>query len=270
MAWLALVWIGVHLMVIAKFPHWWGGWSYGSRLFADALPGFALLTIVLWSNLRAPPLTRRVRWAIRLFLATAILGLWINSYQGIRNPSTLLWNGEPDVDINPAKLFDWDYPQFLASPARNAAQGREYYVPRLEPIPSDQLTTPDSPYLYLENWFPIEHGENDQWRWSRGKTVRIWFKDAPGALTERLTVGVGSVGEQTISVSCDGTSLDTFTHEGFAPQTISWILPSPEGSREEGRIREIAFHIPKAKKVQDAQGSIGLGLHWLRIERAGN
>lgn len=266
LAWLALFWIVMHLAIIAKFPHWWGGWSYGSRLFADALPAFAVLTIVLWSDLHRSPRTFLVRWSIRLFLVFAILGFWINSYQGLHNFATLLWNGDPDVDIYPAKLFDWSHPQFLASPSRNAAQGREYYVPRLKTLPFDEHILPDSPHLYLENWFPTEHDGDDQWRWSRGKRVRLWLKTAPSNSKQRLTMSLGTVGEQTIRVFCDGTFLGEFTHRGFKPETVSWDLPPKKAGSNGSPTRRLEFRIPRARRVRDAGGWMGLGLHWLRVE----
>src|SRR5262245_28951755 len=29
---------GLHLAVVSRFPYWWGGYSYGSRLLVDVLP----------------------------------------------------------------------------------------------------------------------------------------------------------------------------------------------------------------------------------------
>ena len=42
-----LVWSALHWITISSYPNWWGAWSFGNRLFADALPAVVLLTAVV-------------------------------------------------------------------------------------------------------------------------------------------------------------------------------------------------------------------------------
>lgn len=114
--WLSLTWLTIHLVAMSRIGHWWGGHSYGPRLLADAVPAVIMLTVLLWHAATpvASPALRKI--AILSFLALGMLGVFINSYQGLYNPSTLRWNDYPNIDQFPEYVFDWRYPQFLASP----------------------------------------------------------------------------------------------------------------------------------------------------------
>jgi hypothetical protein len=112
---IALCWPITHLIVISRFPHWWAGFSFGPRLCTDLLPGLFVLLCLTIQQARATS-------AWLLPLAIALLGLpsiLINTYQGLYNTATQHWNDRPNIDRNPRLLFDWRYPQFLATKARN-------------------------------------------------------------------------------------------------------------------------------------------------------
>ncbi|MCH2171936.1 hypothetical protein MK489_14215 [Myxococcota bacterium] len=113
---LSLSIISCHWVLISTFPHWWGGWSYGSRLTTDLIPWFVLLGIL---GLRARDIAIKtseagahsllLRAAAPLLLLASVLinangGLWSGAYQ---------WNANPDVDSHPERLWDWSQPQFL-------------------------------------------------------------------------------------------------------------------------------------------------------------
>ena len=118
---LALLGAGVglaHLPVIASFPHWWGGHSYGPRLATEALPWFYLLAIVAlagWSREagRARSATRR---RIEAGAGLALLALSVALHAaGALSRRTNLWNRHPvNVDTAPERIWDWGDPQFLA------------------------------------------------------------------------------------------------------------------------------------------------------------
>jgi hypothetical protein len=130
---IALCWPITHLIVISRFPHWWAGFSFGARLCTDALPGlFVLLCLTIQEALAT--------WARLLPVAVALLALpsiFINTYQGLYNAATQHWNARPNIDRNPSLLFDWHYPQFLATNARNAR--------RLERFQSQKPAAPAQP-----------------------------------------------------------------------------------------------------------------------------
>ncbi len=143
--WKALAVIPVlHWIVISAFKHWWGGDSYGPRFFTDLVPIFVVLALpaveVLahWVAPARQPTgptpeasievddgptvgttedgrPSRVRWRRVLVALTVVALVWsvgVNA-QGAILRSAWCWNNEPtDVDLHPAKLWDWSDPQF--------------------------------------------------------------------------------------------------------------------------------------------------------------
>ena len=114
--WLSLAWLTLHLVALSRIGHWWGGHAFGPRLLADAIPAVIMLTILLWHVVAPTRTPALLRIAALSYLGLGMLGIFINSYQGLYNPSTLRWNDYPNVDQYPEYVFDWRYPQFLASP----------------------------------------------------------------------------------------------------------------------------------------------------------
>ena len=144
--WKALAVIPVlHWIVISAFKHWWGGDSYGPRFFTDLVPILVVLALpavevlARWvapsrpsADPAGPPPGRpttsarrrdqrrrgrppRLRWRRALVALTVVALVWsvgVNA-QGAILRSAWCWNNEPtDVDVHPAKLWDWSDPQF--------------------------------------------------------------------------------------------------------------------------------------------------------------
>ena len=114
--WVAASWLILHLTAISLFPHWWGGFGFGNRLMADAFPALALLTILVCKQAMKLRPSRLYRVVATLFIVLSAAGVFINTYQGLYNVNTIAWNAAPNIDQHPQYLFDWRYPQFLASP----------------------------------------------------------------------------------------------------------------------------------------------------------
>ncbi|HUM70524.1 MAG TPA: hypothetical protein PLK31_16955, partial [Chloroflexota bacterium] len=127
--WLILLWSIAHLLVVARFPNWWGGFSFGPRLLTDMLPGLVLLTFFAAQGWIREP-AKRGRWLALLLLFTAVLiSITINSYVGMYNQTMLLSHGytvPPHVDKAPFLLFDWRFPQFATTPASVCERNRVY------------------------------------------------------------------------------------------------------------------------------------------------
>ncbi len=112
---LDIVWatvIVLHWLVISAFKHWWGGFTFGPRLFSDTLP--------MWVYFMAPALEQITRASgihrkvIMTLLATAVAISFAIHYQGANNWETVLWNIEPvNIDAAPNRLWDWKDLQFL-------------------------------------------------------------------------------------------------------------------------------------------------------------
>lgn len=100
-----------HWLVISAFPHWWGGHSFGPRLFTDVLPYFVYLLFrpveLIVANFR------QRRGCAGLAGLAAALSLFIHT-RGATSFATHEWNDVPNnVDLAPARLWDWRDLAFL-------------------------------------------------------------------------------------------------------------------------------------------------------------
>lgn len=116
---LALLAIGIicaQLFMIAGYPTWWGGWSYGPRLLTDVIPWFVVLAIMglraHLDDLAKTPIGTSRSINSSLLAATALvlmlLSITINGYGAI-SMQTRYWNRKVDQ-----RIWDWRAPQFLA------------------------------------------------------------------------------------------------------------------------------------------------------------
>jgi len=124
--WLSMLfWVTTHWIFVSRFPHWWGGFSYGPRLMVDIMPAIFVLvvtTIACWQ------IQGRYNLAVGGLALLIITGGWMHTRQGMANSySGVLWNVEPNIDRNPSLIFDWNYPQFLHT--------RERHEKRLQELP---------------------------------------------------------------------------------------------------------------------------------------
>lgn len=115
-----------HWLAISTYPHWWGGHSYGPRLFTDALPFLAYLSLPVvdavpdgWTG---EGLWRRLAIAGScLLLAVSV----INHAQGAYVRAAWCWNARPvSVDERPARLWSWSDPQLTVG-WRRLLSGRQ-------------------------------------------------------------------------------------------------------------------------------------------------
>lgn len=110
--WTLVAIVIAHWVVISSFPHWWGGHSFGYRFFSDMLPYMMYFLVPVIARIPALPLKRRRVFLWVLGGLTAV-SLFIN-YRGANDFDVYLWNRQPvDVDLHPARLWDWNDPQFL-------------------------------------------------------------------------------------------------------------------------------------------------------------
>jgi len=106
--------IGAHWIIVSAVnTMWWGGASYGPRVFADMTPYLMYLMIPflgwLWST-RGPK-----RFALSAAFVTATIASVAIHAQGALNSNTATWNAFPvSIDVEPVRVWDWRRPQFLA------------------------------------------------------------------------------------------------------------------------------------------------------------
>jgi hypothetical protein len=150
LAWLCLGWLALQLFLVARAASWWGGWSFGPRLLADAWPGLVLLAVYVWlaAQQRLRPAGQRL--ALALFLALGLLSIFIHTGRGLYSQAADRWNElvrpvPPGDAEGLGDLFDWRYGQIWATEERNCALERlqwQRYLPHDRTLASYQLGRP--------------------------------------------------------------------------------------------------------------------------------
>ena len=113
---LALIAAGVSLSIALLFwKDWWGGESYGPRIFTDGIYWYFLAAVIIFgeikNRLKFKPASKKALTAA--VLSSMAIGLFIN-VQGIYNKYAMEWNIFPNSDnYSREVLFDWRFPQFL-------------------------------------------------------------------------------------------------------------------------------------------------------------
>lgn len=111
---LAII-IILHWILISTFAHWWGGGSYGPRLFTDMMP---YMTYFLWMSLYELGLvTKYVRFrqvGMGIFIILAFISIAIH-YVGANVPIVDQWTRWPvGLETHPSvRLWDWEDLMFL-------------------------------------------------------------------------------------------------------------------------------------------------------------
>lgn len=115
-----------HWQLVSNFGNWWGGHSFGPRLFSDIVVWLFLLAVLGAAALGWGSGARRP--AARPLLATALLllamaSVFINT-RGATDPATMRWDsprrvrtrqqGGEGAFFKQRELWDWRHPQFLA------------------------------------------------------------------------------------------------------------------------------------------------------------
>jgi hypothetical protein len=275
LCWLALIWFGLHLLVVASFPHWWGGSSYGPRLLAEALPALLAISVWVWQQVRALQ-PARVQWALSACysLATAVAVI-INSGQGLFNPATSDWNALPPIDAHPEHLFDWRYPQFLATSEQLARRSVEQQLRSLEPyLPGTRLNVGSNAAIF-ENWYTIEQVSEGTFRWSSGPRGRISFVLAEDALrhNEELTleIAAGSYLQQPIELWLNDSAIGTIASQPCSPQQSAFRVPAallrsaPQLNSLELRVAASARPAERIRGNSDTR-DLGVCMWWVAID----
>jgi len=252
LVWFCLIWSGLHLLIVARNSGWWGGHSFGPRLLTEAVPALVLLTVILWQALsqNASRHTRRVFQVSYLALGAA--GIWINSVQGLYNYSTARWNSSPDIDRNSAYLFDWKYPQFLATAESVHARMLEHILRQaergslnLEPYAlGDTLAYTDRNSRIFVGWSDPEPGR----RWSEITSPKIFFEPGPMVRLDEeeeiaLEIVSGSWGTQPVTLYLNGAQIGEVTLQG---PPAAYSLAFDGALLKPGDLNQIEFIIPGA------------------------
>jgi len=259
----------LHIVIISRFPHWWGGHSYGSRLALDVLP-FVLYAVVAVGQ-AAVGMGRWGRGGLAvLFVLASLAGIGINTGQGLFNRATAAWNAGPNVDSYPASIFNWRFPQFLATGNRLDLRGILHGVARFEPVSGQIL--PASRNVFYDNWHVDQiDGNGASVRWSAGTVSSIFFRFRERAhdVPVSLAITAGTFGRQRVEIRLNGNLCGSYTHDGYAPTTHTFALKP--GWLRANDINIIEVRTPgapamalKRKGAFDARG-LGICLHRLQM-----
>lgn len=116
-----VAWVLALIVVVSRFPLWYGGTSYGPRLLTDALPSLFVVLVATWPTMWPG----RWRALLAAWIVLAVLSVAQHTVAGLYNPATGLWNLAEGYDMS-LYVNDWRYPQFLHSDDREADRKRTY------------------------------------------------------------------------------------------------------------------------------------------------
>ena len=109
----------LHWVTISLFAQWWGGNSYGPRLFSDMVPYLVVLSVPavgeLLSPARLPSRRRMPRGLLWSGTAVLVLASFTAHAEGALTRSGSCWNSVPvGIDSKPSRLWDWQDAQVTA------------------------------------------------------------------------------------------------------------------------------------------------------------
>ncbi len=216
---LGLIWAAAHWFVISLYPNWWGAWSFGNRLFADALPAAILLTATVAraglescrGNPEAPP-ARAMKLAAILFAALTAAAVYIHGWKGLFDLHPYRWCQDGTYVHH---LFDWRHPQFLASASNLEDHRRRHVLPHLSVRSLEEPITPASSGVIFAGWSrPVKDGTC---RWSRGTPASLLFKlepELPGAGPLSLEIVADTYRAQRIPLRVNGVEVGNLASTG--------------------------------------------------------
>jgi len=261
-------WVVAHLIVVSKFPHWSGGWCFGSRFMSDVLPAIYLLFVILLSEIYSSQNGTRKRFVSLFLVVTIPISIYINLYKGLYSIySASEWNRFPAKDNG--YYFDWRYPQFLHSQQRQSDRILEYMIKSIEPISTGKSIRFDDKNVAFPEWSIYEKRA----RWSIGHRVRMaFYLKKYSRLKGILRLRVGTSDMQEIGVSINGKFIGKRVINSWLVEPINrWDADltfkfDPKILDQNG-INIIELELPNAHRVaNDYPRDIAIALKSFRID----
>lgn len=261
--WVGLGWPILHLVFVSRFPHWWGGWSYGPRLMMDILPGLFLVSMYTWPSKLTGAV--KVPLAFLLFISS-LFALAVNTGQGLFNKYTAQWNAYPSVDEFHFYIFDWSYPQFAANPTghSNRLSSHARYIERFESGEFLKDTPNSINFSHLDSRLRFERWNQPEskHRWSEGNASSIIFQiEDSNPRLEKIKVYVGTfLDKQNVTIRVNGVQAYKGVIRGWY-DTIEFNTHSLHGGDN-----VIEFDLPDARVAgNDDPRVLGLAFKHLQI-----
>lgn len=96
----------MHWLLIVTWPLWWGGATFGPRLFMEAIPLYVVLAL--------PALPALPRARVPAAVVALVMTSLVVNFQGAYIRGAYCWSASPvSVDVVPQRLWDWSDPQFI-------------------------------------------------------------------------------------------------------------------------------------------------------------
>ena len=238
---LAGLWFLAHFGMISAWRVWWGGQSYGPRLFTDALPALFLLNAIVWQTAQTSRGFSQKLFDKRIFISLVLVSVFIHSYQGMFNVYTATWN-----DGNSVKFNDWRYPEFLANPQMLAVREVEYQKQNLPVYQFGNPISIDSPEAAFENWYgPDKTPSGQPFRWSQGNKASIYFRvGAPGVEPNKdyqFKVRLGGLDGAKIQILLNDKEIGSTPVKTVEPEVFTMRLPG--GFIKPDSVNQLTFKI---------------------------
>ena len=266
---MALCGVGVHWLLVSRFDKWWGGWSYGPRLLADVYPALVLAVLLIARFFYQNALPRFQKGVAVAWMLSGLAAILINTAQGLYNPNVMLWNDFPNIDDHPDYLFDWRFPQFLATTDLLNNKAWDFQLRSKSPVHLSQVLRPNNDNLLWQGWSTLETTtEGQPFRWTDGYGATIVFRladDTPTHTPTRLDISASLFQSQHITVSVNGRDMGYLTGKDYTRA----MLTLPPGTLYPGRVNVIKFVIPQAHTPAEASANsadqrlLGLGLGYI-------
>ncbi len=257
-----------HAVLLALYPNWWGGHSFGARLMFDTLPWTVAVAAAGWGAAQAALAPRAVLQVAfgAVLLAFAGIGVFAH-HRGISDPEVFRWNAWPKpIDDDPSRALDWRLPQFMAG---------IWPQPLPEPVPAlarghaFQPGNPSNDLHFLEGWGNGEGG----YRWTIGRRARLAWQGngAAGrvsfAVRPYLDLRTGGRGPklQRLRYGVQGQPL----RDAVLPRPGAQVLQVevPAGPGPTVLVLEMPdAAVPRHHGDGDDTRRLGVALHGLRVE----
>jgi len=238
----------IQLFAYSTFIVWWAGGSYGPRFLTGMLPALAIFFGLFIKNIRFNVINRNtfVICAISLLLFWSIFAQFVGAFYYPNGD----WDGNPNVDQHPEKLWDWSDTQII----------RTYNAGMISPMNCLKNIRSWIAFLLLKNtseheiiqttgWHELEFWNDIPTRWMPSDATLVVF--SPGNRSANLSlralsfyrsrnleISIGDEMEARVAVPSSGFTNVT-AHVPLVKGTNTVHLHVPEGCERPCDIAEL-------------------------------
>lgn len=268
---LDLVTIALHAILQAWNHQWYGGHTYGPRLYVELVPFIVHLCVVglaarqdALAGPDAPALNQR-RAERAWFLSMIVLASLIHG-RGAWSARAWRWNWSPHpIEDDLDRIWDWRQPQMLAG---LVAPVRPTFFPLWPNGVTLEAADPAVASSFGKGW---EEAEGD-FRWALGPEAELLFahEGRPGPLLLRLlgfSLEQRTGSRQRLEVECNGRAAGTIDIGSGTSEWRSILLDGRAlGTLNIVRLRFPDATSPRALGQGDDDRVLGFAVRKLRLE----